>query len=36
MGEMFQGQTINTSSLLAVEDYIDTLSWAQRIGGLPD
>ena len=34
-GEIFRGQTINTPSLLAVEDYIDTLSWAQRIGGLP-
>lgn len=33
--EIFKGQTINTPSLLAVEDYIDTLSWAQHIGGLP-
>ncbi len=33
--EIFKGQTINTPSLLAVEDYIDTLNWAQHIGGLP-
>jgi len=31
---IFSGETINTPSMLAVEDYIDTLEWAQRIGGL--
>jgi phosphoserine aminotransferase len=31
---IFKGDTINTPSMLAVEDYIDTLSWAERIGGL--
>jgi phosphoserine aminotransferase len=32
---VFQGETINTPSLLAVEDALDGLRWAARIGGLP-
>lgn len=32
---IFQGATINTPSMLCVEDYIDTLKWGQEIGGLP-
>lgn len=32
---IFKGSTINTPSLLAVEDYIDALKWADSIGGLP-
>ncbi len=32
--ELFEGATINTPSLLASEDYIDALKWADRIGGL--
>jgi phosphoserine aminotransferase len=32
---LFQGETINTPSLLAVEDAIDGLKWAQALGGLP-
>lgn len=30
---VFRGETINTPSLLAVEDYIDTLEWGQSVGG---
>ena len=32
---IFKGETINTPSMLAVEDAIDGLKWAQGIGGLP-
>jgi phosphoserine aminotransferase len=30
---VFEGETINTPSMLALEDYLDTLQWAKSIGG---
>ena len=33
---IFRGETINTPSMLAVEDARDGLRWAQSIGGLPE
>jgi phosphoserine aminotransferase len=32
---IFAGETINTPSMLAVEDALDGLAWAEAIGGLP-
>ena len=35
VGGIFEGETINTPSMLCVEDALDALRWVKDIGGLP-
>jgi phosphoserine aminotransferase len=35
MDGVFKGETINTPSMMAVEDCLDALRWVEQIGGLP-
>ncbi|HQZ13850.1 MAG TPA: phosphoserine transaminase, partial [Devosia sp.] len=35
MADVFEGATINTVSMLCIEDAVDAMEWGVKIGGLP-
>jgi len=36
ISDIFEGNTINTPSMMCVEDILDTLEWVKRLGGIKE